>query len=77
MLISTTSRGGGQNLERQNVQRSVFRNLKIANIKITKDELCDSFINEFFFPFFLNYLNSGYLIIFQNVKYCFSKLLNF
>ena len=49
--------GGGQNLERQNVERLTFRNFKIANIKITKDELFDSFIIEFIFAFFRNYLN--------------------
>ena len=36
-----------QNLERRNVERPIFRNFKIANIKITKDELFDSFILEF------------------------------
>ena len=30
--------GGGQNLERRNVERPIFRNFKIANIKITEDE---------------------------------------
>ena len=30
---------------------SKFRNFKIANIKITKDELIDSFIFEFIFSF--------------------------
>ena len=54
--------GGGQNLERQNVERLTFRNFKIANIKITKDELFDSFIIEFIFSFFRNYLNI------QNIK---------
>ena len=29
--------GGGQHLERRNVERSIFRNFKITNIKITKD----------------------------------------
>ena len=29
----------GQNLERRNVERPIFRNVKITNIKITKDEL--------------------------------------
>ena len=28
--------GGGQNLELRNVERPIFRNFKIANIKITK-----------------------------------------
>ena len=36
-------RGGDQNLERRNVERPIFRNFKITNIKITKDELFDSF----------------------------------
>ena len=38
--------GGGQNLERRNVERSIFQNFKIANIKMTKDELFDSLIPE-------------------------------
>ena len=40
--------GGDQNLERKNVERSIFQNFKIANIKMTKDELFESFIVEFF-----------------------------
>ena len=36
--------GGGQNLE-----RPIFRNFEITNIKISKDELFDSFISEFIF----------------------------
>ena len=35
--------GGGQNFERLK-----FRNFKVANIKITKDEFFDSFIIVFF-----------------------------
>ena len=58
--------GGGQNLERRNVERPIFRNFKITNIKITKDDLLDSFIFEFFFSLFINYLHN--LIIFQIVK---------
>ena len=50
--------GGGQNLERRNVERPIFQNFKIANIKITNDELIDSFIFEFMFSFFLNYLHT-------------------
>ena len=38
---------GGQNLERLNVERSTFQNFKIANIKMTKDELFYSFIVTF------------------------------
>ena len=50
--------GGVQNLERRNVERPIFQNFKIANIKVTKYELFDSFIFEFIFPFFMNYLNN-------------------
>ena len=64
--------GGGQYLEWRNVERPIFRNFKITNIKITKDELFDSFITEFIFSLFINYLKN--LIIFQVVKYWFSKL---
>ena len=58
--------GGGQNLERRNVERPIFQNVKIKNIKITKDQLFDSFIFEFIFSLFINYLRN--LIIFQMVK---------
>ena len=50
--------GGGQNLERPNVERPIFRNFKIANIKITNGELFDNFIFEFNFSFFRNHLNT-------------------
>ena len=49
---------GPINLERRHVERPIFRNFKIANIKITKDELFDSFIFEFNFSFFRNHLNT-------------------
>ena len=38
--------GGGQILERRNVERPVFRNFEITNIKIKKDKLFDYFIFE-------------------------------
>ena len=63
--------GGGQNSERRNVERPIFRNFKIKNDKITKDELFDSFIFKFIFSFFMNYFHS--LIIFQIGKYLLSK----
>ena len=45
--IRTPTHGGvGQNLERRNVERSIFQNFKIANIKMTKLKF-DSFIVEF------------------------------
>ena len=51
-------KAGIQNLERSNVERPIFRNLKITNIKTAKDELFDYFIYEFIFYFFFNYLNT-------------------
>ena len=68
--------GGGQNFERQNVERLTFRNFKIANIKITKDELFDGFIIEFIFSCFeiiwiLKIFNNSLnciILIFQMVK---------
>ena len=42
----TPETGGGQNLE-----RSIFRNFKMANIKMTKGELFDNFIFEYIFHF--------------------------
>ena len=59
--------GGGQNLERRNVEQPIFRNFKVTNIEITKDQLFDSFIFEFIFPLFINYLL--HLIIFQIVTF--------
>ena len=43
--------GGGQNLERRNVERPVFRNFEITNIKMKKDELFVHFIFELFKKF--------------------------
>ena len=53
--IKKSSSGGGQNFERRNVERLKF---KIAKVKITKDEIFDSFIIKLIFLFFRNYLNS-------------------
>ena len=55
-LVRTVKKSGGsENFERWNVEQ---RNFKIAKIKITEDELFDSFIIEFIFSFFSNYLNT-------------------
>ena len=59
--------GGGQNLERRNIECRIFRNFKITNIKIMKDDLFDSFIFELIFSLLINYSHN--LIIFQIVKY--------
>ena len=53
ILSLVTNMGGAQNLERRNVERPVFRNFEIANIKIKKDDLFDNFIFEIFFLHFL------------------------
>ena len=50
--------GGGQNLERRNVDQPIFRNFKISNIKMTENELFDNFILEFNSSFFRNHLNT-------------------
>ena len=76
-ITSHGQAGGGQNLERQNVERSIFRNFEIANIKITKDELIDSFIFDFFFIFEKLLKHSKYSIIFQIVEYWIFKWLIF
>ena len=57
--------GGGQNLERRNVERPVFRDFEIANIKMKKNELFDNFI----FELFTIFEHLKYLIIFDIVKY--------
>ena len=57
-----------QNLERRNVERFIFRNFEIANIRITKDELFDSFIIDFFFIFYKFFEQHKYLVIFQMVN---------
>ena len=44
--------GGVQNLECSNIERPIFRNFKIMNIKIVKDELFYYFIYNFFLFFF-------------------------
>ena len=55
-------------LERRNVERPVFRNFEIANIKIKKDELFDNVIFELFLHFLENE-HVKYLMIFYIVKY--------
>ena len=63
-------RGGVQNLEWSNVERPIFWNFKITNIKIAKDELFNYFIYEFIlYYYFLKLLeHSKYLIILPNCK---------
>ena len=58
--------GGDQNLDRRDVERAVFRNFEIANIKIKKHESLDYFIFELF-PFLRNSLNTQN-IYFPHVK---------
>ena len=49
--LSALREGGGQNLERRNVKRLIFRNFEITNIKMKKNELFDPFIFELFLYF--------------------------
>ena len=53
-------KGGGHHLERPNVERPIFRDFEISNIKITKVNLFDFSIFEFIFYFYdcLNYTNT-------------------
>ena len=41
--------GGGQNLERSDVERPIFRKFETSNIEITKVKLFDFFIFKFIF----------------------------
>ena len=64
--------GGGQHLERPNVERPIFRDFEIANIKITKVELLDFSIFEFIF-YFYDCLNDSdtqntYMIIYYQIR---------
>ena len=47
--FTMTNWGGDQHLGQPNVERTIFRNLEISNIKRTKDELLNFFIFEFVF----------------------------
>ena len=75
---------GGQNLKRRNVERPIFWNLKIANIKITKHELFDNFIFEsnFYFleiiwtPKVFNNFPNCEILIFQMVELKFFQFPN-
>ena len=63
--------GGGQNLERANIERLIFRKFETLNIKITKVEF-DFSISEFilYFYYCLNYSNTQneYLIIYHQIR---------
>ena len=56
-LVRIVLAGGGENSKQRNVERPIFRNFYITNIKITKDDLFDNFIFEFYFSFFSNPFN--------------------
>ena len=68
-------------MERRNVEQSIFQNFKIVNIKITKDELFDSFIIEFtffiFYTLFENNYKPEYLIILSNYKILIFQIIKF
>ena len=48
-MIESRQRVGVKIWNDGNVERPIFRNYKITNIKVTKDELLDSFIFEYIF----------------------------
>ena len=62
-------RSKGQHFEQRNVERPMFRNFEISNIKRTKDELFDFFSNfELIFLFlylFQLFKQSKYMIIYK------------
>ena len=68
-------KGGIKNLESSNVERPIFRNFEITNIKMAKDELFDYFICKFIFYYYFFKLleHSKYSIIFPN----YNNFLNF
>ena len=74
--------GGGQNFERPNVERPIFRNFEISNTKITRVELFNFSIFEFIFwsYIFLNSTNTQntYMIIYL-IRSCwdFDSFTNF
>ena len=69
--------GAVKNLEWSNVERPIFLNFKITNIKIAKDQLFDYFIYELIFYSFFLIIRA--LKVFDNFFkfHKFSKLLNF
>ena len=68
----TDPSGGGQHLERPNVERLIFRDFEISNIKISKVELFDFSIFEFIFYFYdcLNFSDTQntYMIIYYQIQ---------
>ena len=72
--------GGGQNFERPNVKRLIFRNLKITNVKSRERSSYSIFLfTKLFLYFFFNYLNTQILVFFFNfnvpIFYSFSNLI--
>ena len=75
---NSDERGGGQNWKLLNVERPIFRNFPIVIIKIQKGELFDNFIFKLFTSIFWKlFQHLKYLMIFDIVKYWFSKWYNF
>ena len=76
-------RGGVENLEWSNLERPIFRNFKITNIKIEFSHSIILFTNLFYviYLFFKLLEHSEYLIIFSNfinfVNFWISETLSF
>ena len=71
-------KGGDQNLERRDVERPVFQNFEIANIKIKIHESFDNFIFELYFSF-LEIISTPKIfnnfLIFENIYFPNVKIL--
>ena len=68
-ILVTSSRLGSQHLERPNLERSIYRNSEISNIKITKFVLFFLFFLQLYILFlylFELFEHSKYIIIYLN-----------
>ena len=59
------SKGGGRNFERTNVERPIFRNFKIANVKSYERPSYSIFLFAKLLLFFFNSLNTQNWVSFQ------------
>ena len=75
MVQGRVPSGGGQNLERPNVERPIFRKFETSNIEITKRELFDFSIFEFILYFYdcLNYSNTQNTYLLFTIKFEISE----
>ena len=74
-----TNKGESQNFERPNVERQIFCNLKVANVKSYERSSNSIFLfTKLFFHFFFNYLNTQFFLNFNApIFYNFPNLMFF